>query len=343
MMKGWCEMWRKLFRVIFLLFFVVFFFCSSGIKLQFQKPAERKFVGIKSLVIAPAPGGKDAALVYEYLNKSLGGSDYFILSDRNKFNAALEQNQLTYENIRQLDSLGQNAKFLEVDAIVFSDLKSIEIMPDEQGVEPVEKSVWTGEYERDENGQVIEEISENGEKTRKKKFKIETVDQNFRIRNATIRVDFQLIDIKKYSAIFSQQLSENYSSGKIIKEELQPIPTDDEIKRILAQRIVSNYLKKIEPQRITVKRSIEQGTALIDSGAVFAKAAQWNMAQQVWNEAERISPTDAKIYYNLGLAAEALGDYKSAEIYYLKASVLNPEKKLYQKSVQNIKQVWQEK
>jgi len=335
-------MWRKLLGVVFSSFIVVFFSCSSGIKLQFQQSVERKFIGIKKLIIAPVPGADDAALVYENLNLLLKNSEYFILTDRNIFHAALEQNQLTYENIKQLDSLAQNVKFLDVDAIIFSELKKIQIMPDEQGVAPVEKSVWTGEYERDENGQVIEEISETGEKTRKKKFKIETVDHHFRIRNAALNVDFQLIDLKKYSSIFSRQLAENYTSGKIIKEESQPIPTDEEIKRILAQRVVVNFLKKIEPQPITVKRPIEMGAALIDSGAVHAKAAQWRLAQQVWNEAEKVSPTDARIYYNLGLAAEAQGDYKSAETYYLKAAVLNPEKKLYQKSVQNIKQVRQE-
>lgn len=343
MIKGLCEMWRKLFGVVILLFFVVFFSCSSGIKLQFQQPAGRGLIGIKSLVIAPGEGADDAVLVYEYLNLMLKRSDYFLLYDRNKFSAALKQNQLTYENIKQLDSLSQAARFVDVDAIVFSELKSLEIIPDEQAVEQVEKSVWTGEYERDENGQVVEEISETGEKTRKKKFKLQTIDQHFRVRNAKLNVDFQLIDLQKNKSIFSQQLVENYTSGKIIREESQPIPSDDEIKRILAQKIVANFLKKIEPRRITVKRPIEKGTALIDSGTVFAKTAQWSLAQQVWNEAEKVSPTDARIYYNLGLAAESQGDYKSAEIYYMKAAVLNPEKKLYEKSVQHIKQVWQEK
>lgn len=336
-------MWRKLLGAFFLLFFVVFFSCASGIKLQFQRPIDNKFIGIKSLVIAPVQTGDDAVLVYDYLNQLLKNSDYFTLFDRNNFSAVLEQNQLSYENIKQLDSLGRTARFLDVDAIIFSELKSIQIMPDEQGVEPVEKSVWTGEYERDENGQVIEEISETGEKIRKKKFKTETVDHHFRIRNATLSLDFQLIDLKKYSKIFSRQLIENYTSGKIIKEEAQPIPANDEIKRILTQRVVANFLKNIEPQQITVRRPIEQGTALIDSGTVFARAARWSLARQVWNEAEKASPTDARVYYNLGLAAEAQGDYKAAEIYYMKASVLNPEKKLYQKSAQNIKQVWQEK
>jgi len=156
-------------------------------------------------------------------------------------------------------------------------------------------------------------------------------------------VSFQLIDLKKRSAIFSQEVTANYTSGKIIKEEEQPIPTDDDIKQKLAQNIVDGLLGKIEPRIINVKRPIEKGVALIDSGAVHARAGRWDRAQQVWNEAEKAMPADARIYYNLGLAAEALGDYSAAEVYYKKAELLNPKKKLYQKTVNNIRKMWQKK
>lgn len=334
---------RKFLGVVIFLFFVDFFFCSSGIKLQFQKPAEKRYIGIRRLVIAPCEGSDDAVLICNNLTSRLKQTDYFFLFDRNNFSTALEQHQLSYEKIKQLDSLSQAAKFLDVDGIIFSELKSIEILPDEQGVEPVVKSVWTGEYERDENGQIIEETSPTGEKVKKKKIKLQTVDQHFRIRNAKMNVSFQLIDIEKNTSILAQDLIENYTSGKIIKEESQQIPTDDEIKRILAQNIVDRFFSKIQPQKITTKRLLEKGTTLIDSGAVYAKAGRWNQAQEVWKEAEKAFPTDARILYNLGLAAEAQGDYTTAEIYYKKAVLLNPKKKLYQKAGQNIRKVWQEK
>lgn len=343
MITGWCDMWRKLLGGCILLLVVEFFSCSSGIKLQFQKPAGKQYIGIRQLVIAPCEGKDDAKLICNYLTSLLKQNDYLFLCDRNQFSTALEQIQLTYEKIKQLDSINQYAILPNVDAIVFSELKSIEILPDELGVEKVEKSVWTGEYERDQNGQIIEEMSPSGEKLRKKKIKFEMVNQHFRVRSAKMSVNFQLIDLKKGTSLFSQDLIENYTSGKIIKEESQPIPTDDEIKRTLAQNIVVKFLGYVEPKRITVKRSIEKGTALIDSGAVYAKTGRWLQAQEIWSEAEKAFPTDARIYYNLGLAAEAQGDYNAAEIYYKKAALLNAKKKLYEKAVKNIRKVWQEK
>jgi tetratricopeptide (TPR) repeat protein len=336
-------MWRMRLCGIIFLFFVLFISCSSGIKLQFQQPAQKVLIGIRSLVIAPCEDSDDAALICNYLNSLLKQQDYFSLYDSNQFSSALEQMQLSYEKIKQLDTLSQVAILPGVDAIIFSVLKSIEILSDELGVDQVQKSVWTGEYERDQNGQIIEEISSTGEKLRKKKIKLETVDQHFRVRSAKLNVAFQLIDLKKNKLILSQQLVENYTSGKIIKEESQPIPTNDEIKRILAQNVVAKFLGQISPKNIMVKRPIEQGTALLDSGAVHANANRWRQAQEIWSEAEKALPTDARIYYNLGLAAEAQGDFDSAHTYYQKAVLLNPKKKLYQKAAENIRKVWQEK
>lgn len=336
-------MWRKLLGGVILLFFVDFFSCSSRIKLQFQQPAGKLMVGMRRLVIAPCESSGDATLVCNCLTSRLKEREYFLLFDSNKFGAALEQNQLTYENIKQLDSLSQFAKLLTVDGIIFSELKSIEIQPDEQGIEQVKKTVWTGEYERDQNGQVIEEISPTGEPVRKKKFKLQTVDQHFRVRNARLVIKFQLISLEKGAMVFSQELTENFTSGKIIKEESQLVPTDDEIKRTLVQNVVVRFLDRITPNPIFVKRRIEKGIALIDSGAVYAKAGRWRAAQEIWMEAEQAFPTDARIHYNLGLAAEAQGDYRAAEIYYKKAVLLNPKNKLYQQAVQNIRKVWQEK
>jgi len=343
MLKGWCEMWKKIVWITIPLFFVNFFTCSSGSRLRFQQPADERLIGIRRLVIAPCEGSNDATIICNFLTSLLKQKDYFFLFDRNKFSAALDQNQLTYEKIKQPDSLSQLAKLLTVDGIIFSEFNNFEILPEEQGVEKVEKRIWTGEYERDENGQIIEEINSTGEKIKKKKYKIQTVDQHFRIRKAKMNVSFQLIDFEKGTSIFSQELIENYSSGKIIKEEEQMVPVNDEIKRTLALNIVNRFLSQIEPKTIHVKRVIETGTALVDSGAVYAKAARWKRAQEFWNEAQQTFPTDAKIYYNLGVAAEAQGDYESAEIYYKKASLINPKKKLYQKAVQNISKKWQER
>jgi len=333
---------RRIFVTLGMVFLVNLIACSSRIKLQFQQPVHRViFPGIL-IQIAPCEGADEAGMLCNFLTGMIEQADYFELFDRNKFAMALEQNQLTYETIKQADSMVQIGTLLNVNGIIFSELKSLEILPDEQGVEKVEKIVWTGEYERDQHGEIIEEMTETGETTKKKKFKLQTVDQHYRIRRAKIEASFQLIDLQKGFSIIARELSDSLVSEKIIKEENQKAPTEDEIKNTITRIIVQKFFSQIAPKAITVKRVIESGSAPVDSGAVYAKTGQWISARKYWERAQRIHPYDARIQYNLGLACEAMGEYKSAEVLYKKASLLNPKKKLYQKAVENLRKVWQE-
>ena len=334
---------RSIFLIVILLFIVNILACSSRIKLQFHQPNKAELVGIKRLVVAPCEGDENASLLCDFLKNAIVQTDYFELYDNDGFSLALQQHQLSYENIKQGDSLGQVGKLLNVNGVIFSELMALEILPDELGVDQVEKSVWTGEYERDENGEIIEAVSPTGERTKKKKFKLQKVDQHYRIRKAKIDARFQLVDLQKSVSIMTKELKEGFISEKFIQEENQKAPSDDEIKNKLAMKVAQLFFNEIVPKKIKVKRAIESGIAIADSGVVYAKNDQWKKARAWWLQAEKVNPTDARIQYNLGLVSEALGDYKYAEMYYKKASLLNPKKKLYQKAVQNLRKRWQDK
>ncbi len=328
-------------RFLWLWLFALLLSCSSRTRFIFQQPAGRPLIGLKRLAIAPIRGSAEADLIYRLLDAKLRQDDYFDIADPNNINATLLRYQLTYEQIKQLDSLRPAASLLDIDGIIFCEMKSFKILPDEQGQELVSKNVWTGEYERDQFGKIIEEPGPNGELIKKKKIKQQTVEQHFTIRHAHAQLQFQLIDLKKRSISISRQIDSNFRSEKIIKEESQRAPGDEEIRTTLATNLVNEIVSTIAPRRISVKRAVERGIALLDSGTVLARQGQWRQAQQVWLEAERQTPTDARIYYHLGLAAEAQGDYAAAEIYYKKAVLLNPKRKLYQTAVKRIREFWQ--
>lgn len=335
----WLEMRNKASVIFVAVVIVSLLFCSSGKRLRFYQPVQQNLIGIKQLVVAPCDGSEDSALICSNLTSIIKQVDYFALFDQNEFTAVLQQQQLSYEDIKQADSLLQIGVLLDLDGIIFADLKSVEIFPDEQGVATEEKSVWTGEYERDPNGNIIEEISETGERVKKKKYKLQKVDQPYRIRKAKMQAAFSLINLKKGGLLVSRELTEDYSSSKIITDEFQQYPSDEEIKSILARQIVNKFFYDFAPKNILVKRAVEKGTALIDSGVVHARAGNWKQAQQFWNQAQKNQPTDARVYYNLGIASEAMGDYDLAASYYKKATLLNPKKKLYQTAFENLKKV----
>lgn len=288
-------------------------------------------------MIAPCDRSEDSELICSYLTSAIQQAEYFSLFDQNEFTATLQQKRLSYDIVKQADSLYQIGVLLNLDAIVFADLKSVDIYPVEQGIETVAKSVWTGEYERDQNGTIIEEISATGERVKKKKYKLQNVDQRYLIRKAKIAVDLTLIDLKKSGKLIAKELTEDFSSGKIVTEENQTLPSESEITRILAREVAAKLFNEIAPKNVLVKKAIETGTALIDSGAVYAREGSWIKAQEFWNEAQKNQPTDGRIYYNLGIASEAMGEYDLAISYYKKATLLNPKKKLYQKAIEVLK------
>lgn len=333
----------KILNIIAALFILNLLFCSSGTRLRFYRPAQPNLIGIKQVVLAPCDGTEDSELICSNLTSLIQQADYFTLFDQNEFTATLQAKRISYEYLKQADSLNQIGVLLNLDAIVFADLKSIDIYPVEQGVETVAKSVWTGEYERDQNGTIIEEISATGESVKKKKFKLQNVDQRYLIRNAKIIVDFTLVDLKRGGLLVSKELIEDFSSGKIVTEENQKLPSEDEITRILAREVVKKLFNEIAPKNILVRKTIEKGTALIDSGAVYARAGNWKKAIEFWNEAQKKQPTDGRSYFNLGIASEAMGEYDLAASYYKKASLLNPKKKLYQKAIEDLKKIGQSK
>jgi len=325
---------------LFILLAPYFFACSSGSKLKFFEPVKTNMLGVRKLVVAPCQSGEDAALMCSDLELALKNTNYFLVFDQNKFSSVLAQVKLTFETLSQADSSSKVGKLLNVDGLVFANVKSLELFPVEKGTDRIEKMVWTGEYERDANGEIVEELTADGKTIKKKKFKRQPVDQEYQIRNAKVTADFRLIDMKKGSVIYSQELAENYTSGKIVREEGQTLPNDDAVKRQILMQINRHFVRDISPRFIDVKRVVESGPTLIDSGAVFARMDDWGKATEIWEQAKTMYPANSRVYYNLGLASEAQGDYESAEIYYRKAALLNAKSKLYQKAIEQIRARW---
>ncbi len=332
-------MWRR-FLFIFSIIGLLMDFGFAGDKLRFQEPAQPALTGIKIIAVAPCAEQEEAQQLCGFLQTGLAASDYFELFDQNKLTAALEQQRLSYQSLRSSDSSAQISKVIRIDGILFAAIKKLELLPDELGVEKVPKSVWTGEYERDNAGNIIEEVGPTGEMVKKKKFKLQTVEQHFRIRRANLIASFELINLKNGKLILARERTENYTSEKLIQEDSPRIPRDDEIKRLLIATMVRNFLAEIWPKSVTTSRKIEKIDVVPDSGLTLAQSSQWKKAQQFWERLQKKAPTDARIYYNLGLALEAQGDFETAERYYLQASLLNNKQKLYQKAIQNLRKKW---
>lgn len=119
----------KLVVVIFAFVLFGMFACSSGIKLQFQKPGQISFAGIKRLAVAPCSGLVEAENLQIRLAAELKKCDYFYLYFEDDISDSFWDHKLSYAQIAEADSseLAQIGGWLNVDGMLFCDLKTLEM------------------------------------------------------------------------------------------------------------------------------------------------------------------------------------------------------------------------
>lgn len=317
----------------FVLLLIVLFFGKSyaSEKIKIFKPAQDILWGIKKLAITEFKNQADQN-IESLLLERLKQTKYFHVLSSQEIKATLAEKKLASDSLSQLADV---LRILEIDGIVSGEIKAYHVEPDEHGTEKIKKAIWTGEYERDQFGKIIEE-NINGQPVKKKKFEEKLVEQKYRIRKGVVHVIFNVIAGKSGKRILTSSITKNYNSGKVPEEEVKSLPSADLILKNLSVEAVNELLKQISPKLIQVKREIESGEGFIDEGKAYALSNLWTAAIETWLKAEAMFPNNSAVYYNLGLAYEAQGEYEKAEIYYKKAYLLKG-KKLYQKAIDNLR------
>ncbi|NOZ61201.1 MAG: hypothetical protein GXO74_05930 [Calditrichaeota bacterium] len=319
--------------------------CASGIKLQFTRPGQIAFAGIKRLVVAPVTGIRQASQFEEKLVAELEKSGFYTILRDADVRKALLRHGVTYDDIAAADSLrlSEVASWLQADGILFCELKDLDINYLALGSEKVEKLVWTGEYERDEFGEIVMEQDSTGAQVKKKKLKVKFIEQKFQLRDAKAEAVFRLVDFQVGRIIGSWDKEEHYIEDIVEGDRSQKFRSENDIKQMLMEKVIREFVQEIGPRIEFVKRQPEGGIAELDSSIVFARQNDWTRTLKILNRAEEKYPNNASVYFDIGLAQEAVGDYKLAEMYYLKAGLLAPENRKYRKAVKRIRKVWAEK
>ncbi len=319
--------------------------CASGNKFQFKRPGQIAFAGIKRLVVAPVTGIKQRHELERKLLAEIEKTGFYIILRDDDVRSIMMKHNLTYDDIAAADSsrLSEIGAWLQADGILFSELKTLDVQYLALGSQKVEKLVWTGEYERDEFGEIIMVEDSTGAKVKKKKLKVKFIEQKFQLRDAKGEAIFRLMDFQTGGIIGSWNKVEHYIENIVEGEKSEKFRDEKEIKKMLLDKIVTEFVSEIGPRMEEVKVKPDIGIAELDSGLVFAQKNDWAKALDVWERAETKYPNNAGVYFNIGIAHEATGDLKLAEMYYLKARLLDPENKKYQKAINRIKKIWTEK
>ncbi len=338
-------------------FFFLLAGCSQKTAIQFTKPAEIDVGGIKRIAImdfrGPENSGSNAAAVFA---SKLFETGFYTIVERSELQKILEEHALSLSGVVDPETAVQAGNVLGVQGVIVGDVISYRC-EDRRGREQETRQVWTGEYEKDRNGNDVYEKNLFGKKVKKKKYKDEIVNVEVLTREANVSLGFRLIEVETGQVIASREASHSYQKklkggessplsdevvGQILsnlfkKEGGDKLPPKDEILIDLGLRCINDFVRALAPHQETAYAEFAGGGGEVDKGTLFAKNGLWDKAQQVWQQVVEKDPGNHAAWYNLGLALEAQGAYLEAQEAYDRAVSLN-SKKLYIKGLKRIRE-----
>ncbi len=307
----------------------------AGEKVNFFMPAQDELWGIKHLTVADFRYGDGFhPFISEMVESALRQHDFFRVVTAAQVAAKCADTTFSRRTLLQPDSMKAICDFLRIDAIISGDVLEYHVPPDSLSKEIIKRTIWTGEYERDEEGHIIQEL-ESGVLVRKKKFVERTVELSYRIRTGVVTIVFIIWDGENGIPAVTDTIVQVYDSAKIYEDEQVELPDSATILNNLCRDAVDVWVTSISPYSRTTRRDIADGNDLIHKGKVYATNGLWEEAIRAWQQAVDQDTTLVAGYYNLGLAYEALAEYDLAILHYKRAFELDNSRR-YRKVMENL-------
>ncbi len=333
---------RKPLIIGTLLFAVMFLLsCSmtSQIVVKVQKPAAIYLPGVKKIAIADFSGpDRSGSQIATMVQSMLMSTHYFDIMERSELRRILEEQNLGLSGVVDETTAARVGKLLGVDALIFGEVTTYKVEPDERGVEKVRRKVGTGRYEWVEQKNIF---TGKKKKVKKEIMKTVLVDQHYRIRRGTVAINFRVVGVETGKLLAARSDSKSYSSGKVVEGSWKTLKPKGEILADLSRALCQKFVHLIAPYYVTEKRVIEPGRGDIKVGMKYAQAGLWPEATEAWKRAVVEFPKNPAAFYDLGLSYEVQGMLDKAEKAYQSAVRLK-QKKLYMEALARIRRAKRE-
>jgi hypothetical protein len=332
---------RRLLLLTAVLIYLAALGCSMGPKIyvDVEKPAALYLPGVKEVAIADFRGAsRSGSQIATLVQSKLMRTQYFSIVERDKLRRILEEQNLGQSGIVDENTAASVGRLLGVDALIFGEVTTYKVEPDERGKEKVEKKVGTGKYEWKE---VYNIFKGKKEKVKREVMKTVLVDQHYRIRRGTVAINFRVVGVETGELLAAHSDSKSYNSGKVVEGSYKTLKPEGQILSDLSNNITERFVRMIAPYKARVARTIQSGKGMIQTGVEYAKHGLWPEAMEAWQEAVRNQPDNPAAHYNLGLAYEIQGMLDRAESEYRKAVALM-QKDLYMNALSNVRQAKQD-
>jgi curli biogenesis system outer membrane secretion channel CsgG len=320
---------------------VVFSCAAPKTSLQVMRPAEVDMSDHRKIAVPDFQGpGRSGSQAASILTSEVFRTGYFEILERQQMRKILEEQAFSLTGAVDVESAAELGRILGVQALIFGEVTSYSA-EDNEGTEKVKKKVWTGEYEKDEEGNIIYWKDIFGTRHKTKKYKEELVDEPYVVRTASVAINFRVVDVETAELLAVKSNSSGYNKKATSTDEIGRLPARESILDDLSRKVVETFVRQIAPYYATVTKKFEKSGGVSKQAIKMAQSGLWDEATELF-EAEVGARPDAKNYYNLGICYEALGMYDQAEEQYKKAMSLKA-KDLYIKAVADIKRLKEER
>ena len=323
---------RQITSSVLLLVLIVLACGPTVVNIPVQKPAEVDVRGIRKIAIVDFRGPeRSGQLAASILTAELLKNGFFQIFEREKIDRILEEHKLAMSGVVDESTARKVGQLLGVDALIFGEVVTYRIEPDQKGVEKVEKKVGTGKYRI---------VTRGKKKVREEIKKTVLVDQPYLIRRGSVSVASRMVDVETGRLIASKAMSRDYSSGKII-EGRGRLKAKDAILNDLLTEIMKQFARQISPHKVMEKLSLENGKGSIKTGVQYAKNGLWREAMEAFAMAVREQPRNPAAHYDLGLSLLVVGKFDLAEKEIKKAIALK-NKNLYFRALARVQKFREE-
>ncbi|MCP4631695.1 MAG: tetratricopeptide repeat protein [candidate division Zixibacteria bacterium] len=311
--------------------------CSAPkTKISVLKPSKVDMSNHRNIAIADFRGdGNSGRTIATKLTSQLFKSDYFSIMERSQIEELLAEQSLGLTGAVDPETAAELGKVLGVQAIIFGEVGAYRV-EDESGTEKIKKRIWTGEYEKDDNGKIIYEKTLFG-KSKKKKYKEEFVDEPYIVRSGTVQVSFRVVDVETAVLLAAETGSRDYSKKATGTNDIGRLKPKDAILSSLTDQAISQFVPVISPHSVEVTKKFEKGSDLTKRAVKLAQSGLPEKAVPIFEKEAETNPSE-KTFYNLGLCYEILGRYDDAEVEYDRAVTLEP-KTLYIEALKSIRKL----
>jgi len=124
-------------------------------------------------------------------------------------------------------------------------------------------------------------------------------------------------------------------------DDVEKIPSDQEIKDSLSMELASQMADNITPHPVRYKTKLSTKKGCY-KGNQLAKKGRWMDAIEAWQETLAVDLSRDGAVFNIGVAQEALGQYERALEFYNKALTMDSDDR-YSEAIERIKQLMEER